>query len=377
MTTPLAWKNIVHARVRALGALCGISFAVLLVFMQLGFYDSARDGATLIYGALDFDLVLLSPQYSNNTRPGTFPRSRLEQIRAVPGVGHVTPLWLGLGDWRNPQTRHAWDMLLVGIETGDHPFREFSLNDQLALLAQPGSALIDRRSRPEFGHDLDPGTVAEINGRRVELRGGFKIGTSYFAGSTTLLSRQTFARVVPGYTSDRLNLGLVKLAPGASPEAVRQSIAALVAPESVVYTRAGLIAREQHYWLNTKPVGIMFTSGVIVAVVIGAFVLYQVLASEVQNRLRDYATLKALGYGDTSVYGVVLRQGLLLAGLGFLPACGLAAALYYQIHTRLFLPVEMEWRRTLVVLGLTGLMAVFATFFAVRKLRAADPADLF
>jgi putative ABC transport system permease protein len=158
---------------------------------------------------------------------------------------------------------------------------------------------------------------------------------------------------------------------------VAREMARRVAPEARVLTRAQLNAMEQDFWLNTKPIGIMFTSGVLVAFTIGAVILYQVLASEVQNRLREYATLKALGYDNRYVYGVVLRQGLIFSLLGFAPAWLGALVLYHLLRTVALLPVWMEGTRIVGVLGLVLLMCLCATFFAVRKLRAADPADLF
>jgi putative ABC transport system permease protein len=148
-------------------------------------------------------------------------------------------------------------------------------------------------------------------------------------------------------------------------------------PEAIAVTRAALSKAERRYWLNVKPIGIIFTSGVLVAFIAGAVVLYQVLVSEVQNRLREYATLKALGYDDRYVYGVVVRQALIFAGCGFIPAFVLALALYAMLRSQAMVPVSMEMQRVISVAVLTALMSLFATFLAVRKLRDADPADLF
>lgn len=377
MKTPLAWRNVTHARMRALSVLCGISFSILLVFMQLGFHASARTSAILVYDALDFDVLLLSPHYSFIARPDFFPRSRLEQAKGARGVAEVTPLWIGYGEWRNPETLAGWGMLMLGVEPTDRPFRQQAINNQLPGLAVPGVALIDRLSRPEFGRHTGPGTVSELNGRHLRLVDDFRVGTGFVSGSTTIMSRRTLLRSVPAAAGDRVNLGLVRLAPGASAGEVAQALRERLSPEVHVLTREELMKREQNFWLNIKPIGIMFTSGVFIAFVIGAVILYQVLASEVQNRLKEYATLKALGYGNGYVYGVVLRQGLILAGLGFVPAWALSLGLYFLLRTQALLPVDMPVSRVLLVGFLTVTMSLIASFFAVRKLRTADPADLF
>jgi len=148
-------------------------------------------------------------------------------------------------------------------------------------------------------------------------------------------------------------------------------------PVASALTRAEISSIDQRFWVKVKPIGIMFTSGVLVAVVAGAVILYQVLASEVQNRMREYATLKALGYGNRYTYGVVLRQALIFSGLGFVPAFFFALLLFFLLRTQALIPVTMEFTRAAGVFLLTALMCLSATFLAVRKLREADPADLF
>ena len=376
MKTPLAWRNVVQSKVRSLIALCGISFAILLIFMQLGFYAAVRTSATCVHEALDFDLLLLSPHYTFVARPGTFPRDRLEQVRALEAVERVEPVWIRLGEWRNPASRERWNILTLGVEPALPIFRSPEINEQLPALKVIDTALTDRASQPEHG-SLATGVISEVQNHRVRVAGRYTIGAGFVAGATMVTGRETFMRIFPEESPDRISLGVVRLKPGVSPELAATEIAKLVAPSAIVMTRAELQRGEQHFWLKVKPIGIMFTSGVLIAFIAGAVILYQVLAAEVQNRLHEYATLKALGYGNRYVYGVVVRQALIFAGLGFVPAFTLTLGLYFLLRTRALVPVSMELSRASGVLFLTGLMCLSATFLAVRKLRAADPADLF
>ena len=61
MAPPLALRNLVHGKTRTLVALGGVCFAVTLLFMQLGFFASVPLTAMLTYDALDFDILLVSP----------------------------------------------------------------------------------------------------------------------------------------------------------------------------------------------------------------------------------------------------------------------------------------------------------------------------
>lgn len=376
MKTPLAWRMVSHSKVRSLVALCGISFAILLIFMQLGFYATARTSATNVYDALDFDILVLSPEYIFMARPSDFPRNRLEEVRAIGTVQSVAPVWMGLGEWRNLETRNRWQVLTVGVDPAQRCFRNDAINDQLPLLKVPDNALSDLLSRPQAG-PLMPGVTSEMRDHRVRIVGRYAIGAGFLALATLITGRDTFLDIFKEASPDRINVGLVKLIPGASAEAAALEMRKRLAPVATAMTRAELSGKEQRFWLKVKPIGIIFTSGILVALVAGAVILYQVLASEVQNRLREYATLKALGYGNGYVYGVVIRQALIFSGLGFVPAFLFSLVLYFLLRTQALVPVRMEPTRVASVLFLTTVMCLSATFLAVRKLREADPADLF
>src|SRR5437762_6660713 len=147
MKTPLAWRNVLQSKVRSFIALWGISFAILLIFMQLGFYGAAGSSATQVYDALDFDLLVLSTQYVFIARPAQFPRDRLEQIRAVEGVVSAIPVWLAVGDWRNPETREEWHSLTLGVEPIHRPFGDEGWTNYVPPFKLPDKHLINSLSR--------------------------------------------------------------------------------------------------------------------------------------------------------------------------------------------------------------------------------------
>ena len=85
MRIPLAWLNLVHSKMRTALAVAGVAFAVVLIFMQLGFLGSAEQSATLVFEALDFDVLIRSRHYLHLVASRTFPRDRLDQARVAAG----------------------------------------------------------------------------------------------------------------------------------------------------------------------------------------------------------------------------------------------------------------------------------------------------
>ena len=116
-----------------------------------------------------------------------------------------------------------------------------------------------------------------------------------------------------------VEIGLVRLAPGASPQGVRDALAARLPGDVLVLTKDDYIRREIDYWSKVSPIGIIFGFGVMIGFGVGAIIVSQILFSDVSDHLPEYATLKAIGYGNLYLYGVVLSQAIILAVLGYLP----------------------------------------------------------
>lgn len=376
MRTPLAWRNTMHNKVRTFAALCGVAFAILLVFMQLGFYDSCSTSATMVYDLLEFDVVISSPQYVHLRKPGTIPRVRLRQASAVPGVSRVYPLFAFDAEWRNPTTFFLRELFVLGVQPSDRIFKNRRINDLLPEIVRPGTALMDEIAQPLFGPH-SPGTVAEVNGRQVEIVGSYRQGTGFIAGAAIIVSEGTFHRIMGGYPVNRPHLGLVKLEPGADADAVVAKLRERLPSDVVVRTRAELSKSEKHYFIDVKPVGFMFKSGVLIGFLVGAVILYQILASEITNHLREFATLKAIGYGPGYLNGLVMKQGVYFALLGFLPALILSVGLYWIVRVAAKLPMYLTADRVVFVLVFSIVMCAVSGMLAIRKLSAADPADLF
>ncbi len=203
------------------------------------------------------------------------------------------------------------------------------------------------------------------------------MGAGFVAGSAIITGRQTFLDTFQEASHERLSLGLVKVATTASPRKVASEITAQMSPVATALTRSEFLRNERAFWLSVKPIGIMFHTGVFVAVVAGTVVLYQVLVAEVQARLKEYSTLKALGYNDRFVYSVVVRQGLIYSWIAFVPAFFLSLLIYLFVRVVALVPIRMDLGRVGTVVGLTVIMCLCATLLSLRKLQASDPADLF
>lgn len=379
---PLASLMLVRQPVRLLVALAGISFAGILMFMQLGFRDGLFDASVTVHRLFDADIVLISPRSTSSVSMASFPRRRLVQAMALPEVEGITPVNWNLLLWRNPETRGTRSILALGFEPGDPLFTDPTLPPKAQLLTQKGRVLFDERSRPEFGPVAEwfrdgRNVESEIAGKRVRVAGLIGLGTSFGADGNLLTSSETFRDLLPNTPPGSIEVGLIRLQDGADPEAAVKRLSALLPEDVTVLTKQGFIDFEQNYWKTGTSIGFIFTLGTAMGFVVGCVIVYLVLYSDVSDHLPEYATLMAMGYRLITLLGVVVREGLLLALFGYLPAYAAGQGLYLLVRNATQLPVAMDFSRAFTVFTMILIMCMASAGLAMRRLVDADPAEIF
>ncbi|WP_413325840.1 ABC transporter permease DevC [Synechococcus sp. MIT S9503] len=379
---PLASLMLVRQPVRLAVALAGISFAGILMFMQLGFRDGLFDASVTVHRLFDADIVLISPRSTSSVSMAGFPRRRLVQAMALPEVEGITPVHWNLLLWRNPKTRGTRSILALGFEPGDPLFIDPALAPKAQALTQKGRVLFDEKSRPEFGPVAEwfrsGRTVeSEISGKRVRVAGLIELGSSFGADGNLLTSSETFLDLLPNTPPGSIEVGLVRLRKGTDADAVVDRLNALLPEDVTVLTKQGFIDFEQNYWRTSTSIGFIFTLGAAMGFVVGCVIVYQVLYSDVSDHLPEYATLMAMGYKLRTLLGVVVREGLLLALFGYLPAYAAGQGLYLLVRSATALPVTMDFSRAATVFTMILVMCMASAGLAMRRLVDADPAEIF
>lgn len=376
MRTPLAWLNSIEQPRRTAAAVGGVCFALLLIFMQAGFLGAARTNVSIVYTALDFDLVIHSSAYLTLPRSESFERMRLKQAASVPGVATVRRFLFDGARWRNPRDGATGSAFLLGVSPEEPVFVDPAINRQLATLRPTLTLLADRLGRGYGRWEI--GDQAQLNGQVGTITGAYELGLGLLSDGSAIVSEETFERLNGGaWMSGRAHLGLVKVAPGADPARIAEELRRRLPADVRVVSRRDVILREQNYFIEVKPVGILFNVGMIVAFGAGAAILYQILSSEMNNRIGEFATLKALGYPSGYIYLVGIHQGIIYTLLAYGPALALSAGLYAVARRLSGFPVHMDASRAGLVLVLAFAMCAFAAVFSLWKIRRADPASLF
>ncbi|NEO83266.1 MAG: FtsX-like permease family protein [Spirulina sp. SIO3F2] len=382
MKTPLAWLQLTHERMRLLTAMAGISFANILMFMQFGFRDALFESSVVLHQQVEGDIFLISPESTALIAMDTFSQRRLYQTLAIEGVESIHPMYLDFALWKNPETKATRGIMVIGINPAHNILNLPGVAENLAQVKRSDVVLFDAASRPEFGPVAElfaqNGTVeTEAAGRRLSVGGLFEMGSSFGADGNLITSDVNFRRIFPERDRGSIEIGVIQTEPSANVEAVIQAIDAKLPQDVLVFSREDFINFEKNYWQTSTSIGFVFTLGAAMGFIVGVVIVYQILYTDVADHLPEYATLKAMGYTDGYLLTVVFQEALILALIGYAPGLGIASGLYVLTRQATSLPMAMTLTKALTVWILTLVMCAGSGAIAVRKLSAADPADIF
>jgi putative ABC transport system permease protein len=385
---PLAWLQLAKQKVRFFVALAGIAFVAVLMFMQIGFQDALYASATQVHKNLEGDLFLISAQYKSLTSNQSFSRSRLYQTLGFSGVESVASLHVQFAKLKNPINGRKYPIYVIGFDPVRPVLDLPELQSNYRLLQIPDQVFFDRASRPEFGPiatyftENKPLTMEIFSysgfvGYKVKICGLFSLGPSFGVDGNLIVSDSTFLKIFPDRTASKIDIGSIYLQPGADIKTVAANLSANLPTDVIAINRADFIKLEKDYWTLRTPIGFVFNLMVVMGFVVGVIVVYQILYSNISSHIIEFATLKAMGFKNKYLLGVVFQQALILAGLGYIPGFAISLGLYDLAKDVTKLPIVMDLEKSILVLVSVILMCLTSGFFSTNKLRKVDPAEIF
>jgi putative ABC transport system permease protein len=385
----VAWRSLTHDKGRLLLRLAGVAFAVFLMFVELGFWNALLDASVQLIDQFDGDLIVSNPmRYALNVNEN-FPARHLAQACAVPEVEDAYPVYLEYvtSVWKNTDLAEAergsgQPIRVIAFNPHQPVLKNKEVNEQQADLKILYNILLDRKSKASDYGVIKKGIDRELSQHKVHVVGTFELGTDFTTNGNVIMSDSTFAVLFPD-EQGRVNplrwadVGVVRLKPGSDVEAVRAAVEKVLPRDVQVFTKDKFRDRERTYWQTSTPIGFIFLFGLIMGVIVGGVICYQIVSTDVSEQLPEYATLKAIGYHDLYLSGIVVCEALWLAWLGFVPGLGFSWLLYHVMEWWIGLPMRMSSLSILLILGLTTLMCGASGLLVLRKVETADPAEVF
>lgn len=379
---PIGWLQLIHNKSRFFAALAGVTFASLLILMQLGFLGALTSSIALPYQQMNADIIVSASDMNTLADASPLPRQRMYQALAVPGVISAVPVYYGKTDWKQPDgTIRTLDTF--GISLDASTFNNPEIEAAKPLLALPDHAIMDRKTRnvpPEVFAKIDAGQPLnfEARDRTITVFDTFTIGGGFSADGYLIVSDQTFLKMFQQRSPGAPNHIFLQVEKGSDLKKIVTALRqALPSYDTIANTKADTIAKDQAFQTTQRPVGIVFGFGVAIGVIVGVIIVYQVLASDVADHLREYATMKAIGYRQRFFMGIVFEEALVLAVFGFIPGLVASLGLYQAVIALTGLPLAMTFARASAVMVGIVAMCLLSGLVATRRLARANPADLF
>jgi len=378
----VAWSQLSYHKVKLAVAAAGVVVAVMLMLVQLGIRRGALDNSVAIARRITADLVIVSPRTKTIFASAAFPRRLLFRMGSIPEVIDVAEMYMSQGRFRNP-----WDNL-------EFPVSAYGLDPRSPMMDLPGleayedelqlsdRVLFDGLSRRNYGPVLgflekNGSLDVEVNLRKIRIIDSINVGISLNTDGNLYMSHANFLRLFPDRQPGSVDVGLVQLRIGTDPQSAKQQLQPLLGREARVLTCDELIDQEIAFVREHAPLDFIFGMGAAVGFFIGFVVVYQILYTEVTNHLPQYATLKAMGFSDRYLLRVVLSQALILSLLGYFPGFIMALGVYRVATNAIQMQFSMTLERAAFVFALTIIMCGLSAMIAIRKVKTADPADVF
>lgn len=365
----IAWRNLVREKTRLAISVGGVAVAVMLILLLRGLYTGVNEQAAQYLRSVGADMWIGQA----GTRGGfghsvsVLPAELRSDLERVEGVTDVAPLF------GRPVVVTAGgeddDLFLMGydvasgvggppevIEGAQHP--------------AAGEIILDRVFADEAG--LDVGDDIEVSGRSLRVAG---IGT----GGNSLITQYAWVTIaeveqVSG-TPGIVSYFVVRAANGATPERVARDVASAVPGTTV--TLSGEFVSDSTADIRESFVPILFVL-VIIAVVVGTSVIGLTIYTSVLEKRQEYGVLKALGFSNRRLFGIVCRQALVAGLLGLAAGALLSIVVSGAIERLLpeFVTILHASDYALVVAA-TAAMSGLASILPVRRIAKLDPASVF
>ncbi len=368
----VAIKMMFHDKLKLVGTLLGVVFAVVLSNQQAGTFLG------LVYKNLMFtenaaaDVWILPPGAETFAAGRVLSTSDAMQAKAMPGVAWAEPLLVTNGTIRLPGGGTE-AITVIGVK---HPYEAGGPWNLVAadrtVLGRPDTMIFEDGDRENLGA-LNLGSIREISGRNVTV-GGFTWGLIPF-GPSYAFADYDLARELAKTPQDRASFILVKLSPGTDAQAFKKALAARV-PESVVVTKAEFLRMTVKNLLFKTALGITFGTSTVFGLIVGFVIVSLSMFSAVVDNIREFGTLKAIGATNLDLMMLLFVQAVMFGVLGSVVGLALVSQMAKGIRSAklaLNLPPIMTFGTGVLMV----LLCVFASSLALIRLRRVEPAMVF
>ena len=369
----LAFKSLLHDKLKFAITVAGVAFAVTLVFVQVGLFLGLMNNASITIENISADLWVTSKNTPNIDFSHTFSDTYVNRVRTVPGVERADNLLVWFAQIALPSGAQEGTELyaLEDFNRWNIPWKVEG--GAVEDLRRGDYIMMDHAATKRFGA-FEVGEYREINGQRMKIIGRTREAVSFTTTPLIFLDYEK-AQGLNELLKNRSTYILVKLAPGADRAAAIAEIQRRL-PYNDVYTRDEWAQRSRAYWIKNTGLGLNMAMTVFLGCLVGVVVVAQTLYSSTMEHIKEFGTVKAIGGSNADIYAILGKQASIAAVAGFVVGAAMAygmAPLVAKMDLKLIIPNELA----IAVFFGALLMCLLAAMISFRKVAAIDPALVF
>ena len=379
----LAWANTTEDIGRLVVRCTGITFAVLLMFMQTGFRNALFDSNVRIAEITDADFVVRTKTRFMLSSGQTMPFEKVIAARNIAGVAEVQPVYFeNVVSHLRKTGRASRRIRVISFDVESPIFKNLGISGFADSLNGPATAIADRKSKKMFKFDESTcnssSWYGELFGKKIRIVGCFDLGIDFSNDGNLFMTPANFAQYFQHRgIGEVVDYGLIRIDDDADPSEVKTDLQQILGPHVIVDTKAEFLTSERNFWGKSTPIGLIFNFGTLIGFVVGLIICYQVLATDIGDHMAEFATFKAMGFPTSFFTILVVVQALFMAVISFLPGMLITLMIFGFVNTYSGLIMFLNLERAALVLGLTMAMCVVSGIIALQKLLSSDPANLF
>lgn len=369
----LAWRNLIHDKVRLAVTLTGIVFAIVLIVVQFGLFLGFRSTSANVIEHSGADIWICARGLPHLNGGAKFNEDKLYKVLSVPGVATAQKYAIDFVEWKLPDGgRENAQIVGFDLETGlGGPWN--ITQGSVADLHSDDTVMVDELYLEKLGA-TGVGYATEINGRRARVVGltqGIRSFTTAPYIFTSFKNALEYARMSEKQTI----FFLVKALPGTDLASLKKDLQARVSDVDI-YTNEEFLDRTRTYWVLKTGAGVTTLLGAFLGVVVGVVVVAQTIYAATVDHLKEFGTLKAMGATNGYIYNVIIQQALMSAVLGYSIAIAISWFVTYSARNG-SAAILLPWEVALGMFGLAILMCSLAAVLSIRKATSIDPAMVF
>jgi putative ABC transport system permease protein len=377
MSLLIAWRNLVHDKVRFIVTLIGIIFSVILIGFQLGLLLNFIDSTRTVVENSHADIWITGKHVQAFDLPTPIDKRWKHAAMAVEGVKKVEGMLVNFSVWKRPDGRRE-SVSVIGLEPDATMGKPWSIVEGLSsneLLKYHDAITVDKLYQEKLQANQLNQSV-EVNGIRSRLM-AYTYGVRTFSLSPNIFTNLDQARAILGgmAPSSTYSYLLIKAMPGIDISLLKNTLQENM-PDVDVFTTKEFADQTTKYWIISTGAGASLIMSAILGLFVGGVIVAQTLYATTMDRIREYSTLRAMGTPKSYLTAIIVKQALMGGAIGYLIGMSVTLIGAYLTKDAQATPLLPLWLIGFIAIC-TLITCLVASAVSLKRVFAIDPMGVF